>query len=75
MMEALKGLLSSKKAIVAIVGIIIAAAGKAGLDLSEDSVHDIVQVVMAYLVGQGVADHGKESAKVVEQKQKSSSPI
>ena len=60
----LKEFITSKKFIVAVAGVILATAGKHNLNLDADSVQNIVYVVVAYLIGQGVADHGKEAAKV-----------
>jgi hypothetical protein len=59
-----KEFLTSKKFIVAVAGVLIATAGKYGLNLDADSVQNIVYVVVAYLIGQGWADSGKEAAKV-----------
>lgn len=60
----LKEFITSKKFIVAVAGVILATAGKYGLNLDPDSVQNIVYVVVAYLIGQGWADSGKEAAKV-----------
>ena len=46
-------LFTSKKAIAAAVGMVASAAGHPELG----------QIAAAYVVGQGIADHGKESAK------------
>ena len=61
---AIADLLKSKKALTAIAGVIIAIGAKAGLDLSTDELMPILTPLMAYIVGQGIADHGKERAKV-----------
>lgn len=53
-------LLSSKKAVATMVGVLLTIVAKTGLVLPEDSVTEIVQVIMAYVIGQGIADHGKE---------------
>ena len=47
-----------------VAGVILAAAGKYNLNLDPDSVQNIVYVIVAYLIGQGWADSGKEAAKV-----------
>lgn len=60
----LREFITSKKFIVAVGGVVIAAAGKYNLHLDPDSVQNIVYVVVAYLIGQGWADSGKEAAKV-----------
>lgn len=56
--------LTSKKFIVAIVGIVITLAGRYNLDLDPEAVEKIVYVIVAYLIGQGWADSGKEAAKI-----------
>lgn len=60
----MRQLFSSKKFIVMIAAIVVAIAGKLGLNLDPDLVQQIVYLAMAYIVGQGIADHGKEAAKV-----------
>ena len=57
-------LIKSKKALTAIAAVIIAVAAKAGWDVSTDELMPILTPLMAYIVGQGIADHGKERAKV-----------
>ena len=61
---ALADLFKSKKALTAIAGVIIAIAAKAGLEISTEELMPILAPLMAYIVGQGIADHGKERAKV-----------
>ena len=63
----LADLFKSKKALTAIAAVIIAIAAKAGLDLSTDELMPILTPLMAYIVGQGIADHGKERAKIEKQ--------
>ena len=64
-MEFFKSLLTSKKAAAMVAGVLMAAFGKkVGLD--ETAVTSIVATVIAYLVGQGIADHGKEAVKAKE---------
>lgn len=57
-------LVSSKKAVAAITGAIIAATARIGLDLPADAVNQIIAPIVAYIVGQGMADFGKEKALV-----------
>lgn len=59
-MKMLGQLLTSKKAIAAATGVIIAAAARIGLDLPADAVNQILAPIVAYIVGQGIADFGKE---------------
>lgn len=58
----LKSLIGSKKAAAAVAGVLMAIFGKkVGLD--EQAVTSIIATVIAYLVGQGIADHGKGQAE------------
>jgi len=54
---------TSKKALAAIAGVIIAATNSRGLQLPEEAVNQILAAIVAYVVGQGLADFGK-GAKV-----------
>jgi len=60
----LSELLTSKKAIAAATGVIIAFAARYGLELPSDAVTQILTPIVAYIVGQGMADFGKHSKKV-----------
>ena len=62
--DALKQMFQSKKAIAMMVGTVVALTGHIGLNLEPDAVAAILTPVMAYIVGQGVADHGKEKARM-----------
>lgn len=64
-MNLIKSLLSSKKAAAMVAGVLMAAFGKK-IGLDEQAVTSIVATVIAYLVGQGIADHGKEAVKAKE---------
>lgn len=64
MWEAIKGILSSKKALMAFVSILVWVVAKAGLDLSTEQLLPIVGPLWLYIFGQGIADLGKEKAKV-----------
>lgn len=56
-----------KKLIMTIVGVLVAAFGqKAGLDAPSQQL--VVGAIGAYVVGQGVADNGKEKAKIEAKK-------
>ena len=63
-LEVIKEGATSKKLIAAVAGAITAAALKIGLDLPTADVVAIIAPVVAYIIGQGVADSGKEAAKV-----------
>ena len=58
----IRGLITSKKAVAMLVGVLMSAFGKK-MGLDETSVTQIVGAVMAYCIGQGIADHGKEAVK------------
>lgn len=52
-----------KKLLMTILGVFVAAFGqKAGLDAAQQQL--VVGAIGAYVVGQGVADNGKEKAKI-----------
>jgi len=62
MWEAVKGILSSKKALMAFVSILVWVVAKAGLDLSAEQILPIVGPLWLYVFGQAVADMGKSKA-------------
>jgi len=64
MLTAFKDLLASKKFIVMLVTVAVAIASKLGLNLDPDMLTQIIALASAYIVGQGIADHGKEAAKI-----------
>ncbi len=66
MKELLAELLSSKKFVGLVVGLLSTGAVKLGLPEEQSAVliDAIVKLVGAYLVGQGLSDLGKEKAKV-----------
>lgn len=61
MLDAIKKMLGSKKALAALAGVVVALAAKAGFDLDTEAVLAIVSPVIAYILGQGAADFGKEA--------------
>lgn len=63
-MNFIKQLLSSKKAIAAVTGVLVSVVGRWGLDLPPDAVNQIVGVIAAYILGQGIADAGKEAVRL-----------
>ena len=71
MSEAIRDMLRSKKAVAMIVGLIVSLAGKVGLDLPTEDLTAVLSPVLAYIVGQGVADVGKEKARVEQATQNS----
>lgn len=57
-------LLKSKKFQTAVISVIVMVAAKAGLDLDTENLLAIASPLIAYILGQGVADFGKERAKI-----------
>ena len=53
--------MSSKKAVAAIAGVIVAACLKVGLELDAEAVAAVLAPLIAYILGQGVSDLGKYS--------------
>lgn len=58
------GLLRSKKFQAALVGVVVAALAHFGFDVAPDTVMALLAPILAFIAGQGVADIGKEKAKV-----------
>jgi|ETNvirenome_6_30_1030629.scaffolds.fasta_scaffold338964_1 uncharacterized membrane protein (DUF441 family) len=61
-MDMIKVLFSSKKFTAMIIGI-IATFLSTRFNLPEEQVREIVALVIAYIIGQGVADMGKQTTK------------
>lgn len=59
-----KEILKSKKALIALLSAVVYAAGRFGLDLDRDELLGVVTPLWAYVLGQGIADAGKEAAKL-----------
>jgi hypothetical protein len=57
-------LFTSKKFLVMLAAIVMAIASKLGLNLDPDLVNQVLAMAAAYILGQGIADRGKEAAKV-----------
>ena len=53
--------LTSKKAIATIAGVLLVATNKIGLNLPEEAVTQIVAAIAAYVVSQGLADFSKNA--------------
>tara|TARA_R100001244_G_scaffold99872_1_gene74528 strand:+ start:232 stop:447 length:216 start_codon:yes stop_codon:yes gene_type:complete len=60
----LKEMTTSKKFIAAIAGTIVAFLATVGLDLPPGDVAALIGPIVAYIIGQGWADSGKEAAKL-----------
>ena len=64
MIEAIKGLLGSKKAIAAIISSEAALVAVIGWHVSDATLGLCLSPVIAYILGQSYADQGKEAAKI-----------
>lgn len=63
MWNTIKELLKSKKAVMAFAALVVFVAGRFGLQLDKEELAGVVGPLWAYVIAQGVADHGKEAAK------------
>ena len=63
-----KDLIQSKKFRAAIIGVIATIAAKLGLDVSPEELTLMVSPIVAYILGQGLADFSKEKDKKEETK-------
>jgi hypothetical protein len=59
MWKAAKGLLQSKKALMAFISAGVWLGGKVGLDLDAETLLPAVAPMWAYIFGQGLSDFGK----------------
>lgn len=64
MLEAIRAMLGSKKFIAAIAGVIATALMRFGWDVDVETVVTVLTPIIAYIIGQGVADFGSASAKI-----------
>lgn len=62
--ETLKELLSSKKFVTALLSLVIVILGHFGIDLDLTSMMAIISPLLAFILGQGIADAGKEAVKI-----------
>lgn len=58
-MKTIRDLLASKKFLVAAISVVAHVAGRAGFELDQEAMLTILSPLYAYIVGQGIADHGK----------------
>ena len=65
MRDAFKALLTSRKFIAMLAGIVVSLAARYGFNLPEREVAGIIGLFIAYILAQGQADKGKEAARVV----------
>jgi hypothetical protein len=64
LLTTLKALLQSKKFIAAQIATLVWLGGKVGLSVDTETMAGIVGPIVAYVLGQGLADAGKEAAKL-----------
>ncbi len=64
MKQAFRDMFASKKFLVALTAVLVAIGAKVGLNVGNDVLLPVVALVASYIVGQGIADSGKEKAKV-----------
>ncbi len=64
LLATLKALLSSKKFVAALIGALVWLGGKVGLNVDTETMAGIVGPIAAYVLGQGIADSGKEAAQI-----------
>ena len=65
MWKLLAEILTSKKAIATIAGVLLVATNKIGLNLPEEAVTQIVAAIAAYVVSQGLADFSKSCRDIM----------
>ena len=56
-------LFKSKKFQASLVGLIVALVGEIGLNLDEQALLTVLSPILTFIVGQAMADIGKEKAK------------
>lgn len=57
-------LFASKKVAALLAGLLLLGAKRLGLDIAGAEIEEALALLGAYLVGQGIADAGKERAKI-----------
>jgi uncharacterized membrane protein (DUF441 family) len=62
-MQILKTMLSSKKFIAMLAGLVATLVAKIGWNVDTETINQAIALVVSYVVGQGIADAGKEKAK------------
>lgn len=66
MPQVIRDLLASKKFLVSLVGVLVWALAKVGFSVDSDALLLVLSPFYAYVLAQGIADHGKEAAKVTQ---------
>lgn len=54
---------TSKKALATMAGVVVALLGKLGVQLPLEVTISILGLIGTYVIGQGIADNGKEAVK------------
>lgn len=62
MMTAIKGLLASKKFVMAVLSVAAYLGAKIGLGFSAEEAFAVISPLLAAILGQGAADWGKSAA-------------
>ena len=63
-MQVIKDLFGSKKFLATLVGILSVLIGKIGWNIADETLTQVVALVASFVVGQSIADFGKEKAKI-----------
>ena len=64
MIATIKALLASKKFVAALIAALVWLGGKVGLHVDSETLAGIIGPIVAYVIGQGIADNGKEAALI-----------
>lgn len=64
MWQAILGLLSSKKFLASVVAGIVWGVGRLGWDVNPAEMTAAITPLLAFIISQGIADHGKGAAQV-----------
>lgn len=64
MSQFLNDVFTSKKAMAALATLLVIILQALGLPITEDMMNQILFIAGSYIVGQGIADNGKEAAKL-----------
>ena len=64
MKQAILDMFKSKKFLAALASVLVAVGAKVGWNITTEELLPILSPLMAYIVGQGIADNGKERAKI-----------
>lgn len=73
-MKTVRDLLASKKFLVALVSVLAHVAGRYGFAVDQDAMITMLSPFYFYIVGQGVADHGKPAMVAAHDAARSAAP-